>query len=171
METKQHSVVTWGDPNIIYAAHKRMKSIDLFRAIKDGKLPLEPSMSLVGAELTGVKPGVVKIGLTPDKRHYDQSRAVQTSILLALTDTAAGYAIHTRVPLGFRCATLELQVSVIQPVTVETGRITVIGRATRVGARTANAEARIEDSQGALHMLMSTTFIVLPPAPAEATAA
>jgi uncharacterized protein (TIGR00369 family) len=171
METKHDTVVTWGDPNLIYAAHKRMKSIDLFRAIKDGKLPLEPSMSLVGAELTGVKPGVVKIALTPDKRHYDQSGAVQNSILLALTDTAAGYAIHTRVPLGVRCATLQLQVSVIQPVTVETGRITIIGRATRVGARTANAEARIEDSQGVLHMLMSTSFIVLPPAPVSSTTA
>ncbi|HTJ63579.1 MAG TPA: PaaI family thioesterase [Alphaproteobacteria bacterium] len=171
METKHSTIVAWGDPNLIYAAHKGMKSIDLFRAIKDGKLPLEPSMSLVGAELTGVKPGVVKIELTPDKRHYDQSGAVQTSILLALTDTAAGYAIHTRVPLGVRCATLELQVNVIRPVTVETGRITVIGRATRVGARTANGEARIEDSQGDLLMLMSTTFIVLPPVPAGATAA
>lgn len=171
MVSKNSTVVTWGDPNLIYSAHQRMKSIDLFRAIKDGKLPLEPSMSLVGAELTGVKPGVVKISLVPDKRHYDQSGAVQTSILLALTDTAAGYAIHTRVPLGVRCATLELQVSVIRPVTVETGRITVIGRAMRVGARTATAEARIEDSQGDLLMLMSTTFIVLPPAPAGATAA
>lgn len=163
MAEKNSTVVAWGDPNLIYSAHQRMKSIDLFRAIKDGKLPLEPSMSLVGAELTGVKPGVVKISLVPDKRHYDQSGAVQTSILLALTDTAAGYAIHTRVPLGVRCATLELQVSLMKPVTTAAGRISVVGRAIRIGARTATAEAKVLDSAGELYSSMTTTFIVLPP--------
>ena len=158
--------ITWGDPWTIYAAHKRMKSIDLFRAMKDGKVPMEPSLSLVGARLVDVRPGEVKVRLEPSERHYDQSGAVQAGILAALTDTASGYAIHTRVPLGVRCATLELQVSSIRPVTTATGPVTVIGRAVRVGSRIATGEARIEDGQGELYMLMSTTFIVLPPEPA-----
>src|ERR1700751_3515710 len=99
MEQEHSTIVAWSDPNIIYSAHARMKSIDLFRAIRDGKLPLEPSMSLVGAELTGVEPGEVRIAMVPAERHYDHAGAVQTGILAALTDTAAGYAIHTRVPL------------------------------------------------------------------------
>lgn len=167
MPASIHSAeITWGDPWTIYAAHKRMKSIDLFRAMKDGKVPMEPSLSLVGAELIGVRPGEVRVRLEPGERHYDQSGAVQAGILAALTDTASGYAIHTRVPLGVRCATLELQVSSIRPVTAATGPITIVGRAVRVGSRIATGEARIEDGQGALYMLMSTTFIVLPPEPA-----
>ena len=157
--------IAWGDPWTIYAEHKRMKSIDLFRAMMDGKVPTEPSLSLVGAELVSVRPGEVKIRLVPGERHYDQAGAVQAGILAALTDTASGYAIHTRVPLGVRCATLELQVSYLRPVTVATGPVTVIGRTVRVGSRIATGEARVEDGQGELHMLMSSTFMVLPPEP------
>jgi uncharacterized protein (TIGR00369 family) len=158
--------ISWDDPRTIYSAHKRMKSIDLFRAMKDGKVPIEPSLALVGAELVDVRPGEVRLRLEAGERHYDQSGAVQAGILAALTDTASGYAIHTRVPLGVRCATLELQVSAICPVTAATGPIIIIGRAVRVGSRIATGEARIEDGQGALYMLMSKTFIVLPPEPA-----
>jgi uncharacterized protein (TIGR00369 family) len=163
MNHKHQTTVTWADPSVLYAAHKQSTSIDLFRAVRDGRVPIEPCMALLGAELTRVASGEITLELTPAEQHLDQSGAVQPGILAALTDTAAGYAIHTRVPLGVRCATLELQVSLMEPVTLASGRISVVGRAIRIGARTATAEAKVLDSAGKLCSLMSTTFIVLPP--------
>jgi uncharacterized protein (TIGR00369 family) len=163
MDHKHQTTVTWADPSVLYAAHKQSTSIDLFRAVRDGRVPIEPCMALLGATLTRVAPGEITLELTPAEQHLDQSGTVQPGILAALTDTAAGYAIHTRVPLGVRCATLELQVSLIEPVTVASGRINVVGRAVRIGSRTATAEAKVLDSAGKLCSLMSTTFIVLPP--------
>jgi uncharacterized protein (TIGR00369 family) len=163
MDQKRQTAVTWADPAILYTAHKHMSSIDLFRAVRDGRVPIEPCMALLGATLTKVEPGEIRLELTPGERHLDLSRTVQPGILAALTDTAAGYAIHTRVPTGVRCATLELQVSLIEPVTLASGRITVIGTASRIGARTATAQAKVLDSAGKLCSLMSSTFIVLPP--------
>jgi uncharacterized protein (TIGR00369 family) len=163
MTTKHQTTVTWADPSVLYAAHKQSTSIDLFRAVCDGRAPLEPAMCLLGARLTKVAPGEIVLEMTPAEQHLDLSGTVQPGILAALTDTAAGYAIHTRVPLGVRCATLELQVSLMEPVTVASGRIKIIGRAIRIGSRTATAEAKVLDSAGKLCSLMSTTFIVLPP--------
>ena len=163
MTIKRRTTVTWVDPAVLYAAHKQSTSIELFRAVRDGRVPLEPAMSLLGAKLTKVAPGEIVMEMTPAEQHLDQSGTVQPGILAALTDTAAGYAIHTRVPLGVRCATLELQVSLIEPVTLASGRISVVGRAVRIGSRTATAEAKVLDSAGKLCSLMSTTFIVLPP--------
>jgi uncharacterized protein (TIGR00369 family) len=160
------AVVTWSSPDALYEARRRMKPIDLFRAIRDGKIPHEPGMALLGAVLVSVKPGEVIFTLTPDERHYDHSGAVQPGILAALVDTAAGYAIHTRVPTGVSCATLEMQVNQIEPVTGASGTIRCVGRAIRVGARTATCEAEILDAAGRLCTLMSATFIVLPPQPA-----
>ncbi len=108
-------------------------------------------------------PGEIVLEMTPAEQHYDHSGTVQAGILAALTDTAAGYAIHTRVPLGIRCATLELQVSLMEPVTMASGRISVIGQAVRIGSRTATATAKVLDSAGKLCSMMSSTFIVLPP--------
>jgi uncharacterized protein (TIGR00369 family) len=163
MYHKHRMTVTWADPAVLYAAHKQSTSIDLFRAVRDGRVPLEPAMALIGASLTKVAPGEIVMEMTPAEQHLDLSGTVQPGILAALTDTAAGYAIHTRVPLGVRCATLELQVSLLEPVTIASGRIRVVGQAGRIGSRTATAEAKVLDSAGKLCSLMSTTFIVLPP--------
>jgi uncharacterized protein (TIGR00369 family) len=158
--------VTWADPAILYGAHETMTSIELFRAVRDGTVPLEPAMRLLGARMTKVEPGEVTLSLDPAEHHYDQAGAVQAGILAALTDTASGYAIHTKVALGVRCATLELQLSLLEPITVASGRIACVGRAVRIGARTATGDASIYDSAGRLCATMSTTFIVLPPASA-----
>jgi uncharacterized protein (TIGR00369 family) len=159
------TIVTWSDPAELYAARKRMKPIDLFRAVRDGRFPIEPCMDLLGATLVLVEPGEVALVMTPAEQHCDLSGAVQLGILAALTDTAAGYAIHTRVPAGVSCATLEMQVNQLDPVTVGSGPIRCVGRAIRVGARAATCEARILDAAGRLCTLMSATFVVLPPAP------
>ena len=163
MDQKHQTTITWADPAVLYAAHKRSTSIDLFRAVRDGLVPIEPAMALLGAKLTKVAPGEIVMEMTPAEQHLDQSGTVQPGILVALTDTAAGYAIHTRVPLGVRCATLNLQVSLLEPVTIASGRIKVVGRAVRIGSRTATCEAKVLDSAGKLCSLMGATFIVLPP--------
>ena len=158
--------IAWTDPSVLYSAHERMTSIDLFRAVRDGAVPIEPCMAILGARLTDVGEGTVTMMLDPGEHHYDHSGTVQAGILAALTDTAAGYAIHTQAQLGVRCATLELRVSMLEPVTIASGRISCVGKAIRIGSRTATAEARVYDSAGKLCTLMTSTFIVLPPAPA-----
>lgn len=163
MTTKHQTTVSWAEPSVLYAAHKTMTSIDLFRAVRDGHVPIEPGMALLGATLTTVEPGEIVMELTPAEQHLDHTGGVQPGILAALADTAAGYAIHTQVPLGVRCATLEMQVSLLEPVTIDSGRISVIGRAIQVGARTATCEAKVLDTAGKLCSLMNATFIVLPP--------
>jgi uncharacterized protein (TIGR00369 family) len=157
--------IAWTDPSVLYGAHERMTSIDLFRAVRDGTVPIEPCMAILGAKLAAVGEGTVTMILDPAEHHYDHSGTVQAGILAALTDTAAGYAIHTKAALGVRCATLELQVSLLEPVTITSGRITCIGTAIRIGARTATGEAKIFDAAGKLCATMSTSFIVLPLAP------
>ena len=163
MTNEHKTTVSWAEPSTLYAAHKTLTSIDLFRAVRDGNVSIEPCMALLGATLTKVEPGEIVLELTPGEQHLDHTGIVQPGILAALTDTAAGYAIHTLVPLGVRCATLELQLSLMEPVTIASGRISVVGRAVRVGIRAATAEAKVLDSTGKLCSLMSTTFIVLPP--------
>jgi uncharacterized protein (TIGR00369 family) len=166
MDKQHRTSVAWTDPAVLYAAHRQLTSIDLFRAVRDGQVPLEPAMCLLGASLTKVEPGEIVMEMTPAEQHLDHTGVVQPGILAALTDTAAGYAIHTQVPLGVRCATLNLQVSLLEPVTVASGRISVVGRAIRIGSRTATCEAKVLDAAGKLCSLMGATFIVLPPEPA-----
>lgn len=162
--SRRHLEVTWTDPAILYGAHEAMTSLELFRAVRDGTVPLEPAMALLGARLTRVEPGEVTLTLEPAEHHYDQSGTVQPGILSALADTAAGYAVHTQTAIGVRCATLELHASLLEPITIASGTISCVGRTIRIGARTATADASIYDSRGRLCSQVGTTFIVLPSA-------
>jgi len=160
------TTVTWGDPRIVYAAHARMSSIEVFRAMKAGRLPMEPTMSLLGAQIHSVAPAEVTVMLEIGEQHLDHTGHVQAGILAALTDTAAGYAVHTRVPVGVRCASIELQVSLVEPVPLSAGRIAIVGRAIHVGARIATCEATVTAADGTLHARMSMVMIVTPSHPA-----
>jgi len=156
------TTVAWGDPGIVYAAHARVSSIELFRAMKAGRTPLEPAMALLGARVHAVAPAEVTLTLDLGEQHLDHTGFVQAGILTALTDTAAGYAVHTRVPIGVRCASVELQVSLIEPVPLAAGRITILGRALHVGSRIANCEATVTAADGTLHARMTMVMIVMP---------
>ncbi len=56
---KTQATISWSDPAIIYEAHRAMPSLDLFRAMQPGELPMEPAMALLGAEVESVEPGEV----------------------------------------------------------------------------------------------------------------
>jgi uncharacterized protein (TIGR00369 family) len=156
------ATIAWSDPAIIYEAHRAMPSLDLFRAMRAGDLPMEPAMALLGAEIESVGSGEVVFALELGERHLDHTGCLQSGVLAALTDTAAGYAVHTMLPAGGRAASIEFHVSVIAPVTLGAGRIRIVGRAGHVGRRTAACEAVVTDMAGALHATMGMTMMVLP---------
>jgi uncharacterized protein (TIGR00369 family) len=161
-DTNRSAVVRWADPGVIYAAHAHMTSLELFRAMMAGSMPLEPSMALFGADIASVEPGEVVLGLDLGERHLDHSGHVQSGIIAALTDTAAGYAVHTRLAAGMRCASVEFHVSMIAPVPLAAGRLLFTGRAAHVGLRIATCDATVTAGNGTLHARMGMTMIVLP---------
>ena len=127
-----------------------------------GEAPLEPAMALIGAEIVSVEQGEVVLALAIGERHLDHTGHVHNGIIAALTDTAAGYAVHTQVPAGVRCASVEFHVGITAPAPLSAGRILIVGRTIRIGARTANCEAKVVGANGALHAAMTMTMIVLP---------
>jgi len=157
------AAVSWGDPETIYAEHGRMSPIALFRAMMAGALPHEPAMAMMGVCLTAVEEGMIRLEVEPASVHLDHAGRMHGGILAAITDTAAGYAIHTRLGLGWTAATLELHQGFVQPVTLATGRVVCVGRVAHLGRRTAVAEADITDANGDLYVRMGTTMIVRPP--------
>jgi len=66
--------------------------------------------------------------LDPAEHHYNLIACVHGGILSALCDTAAGLAVHSRLPFGKTCTTLELHVNFIRPVSIESGRATCVAR-------------------------------------------
>jgi len=154
--------IDWADPAILQEAEKHLPWIDILRRMVTGELPVPPSFRLQGFIPVSVEPGEVVFALDPAEQHYNLISCVHGGILSALCDTAAGLAVHSKLPPGTTCTTLELHVNFIRPVSLDSGRATCVGKVIHLGSRTATAEARITDAKGRLCAHMGTTLMVLP---------
>ena len=156
------ATITWADPAVLQGIEKTLPWIDILKKMVAGELPLPPSFMLQGFVPVSVEPGEVTFALDPEERHYNLISCVHGGILSALCDTAAGLAVHSKLPFGMTCTSLELHINFIRAVSIESGRATCTGRVLHLGRTTATAEARVTDAKGRLCAHMGTTLLVMP---------
>jgi uncharacterized protein (TIGR00369 family) len=72
-------------------------------------------MTLIGAELTRVEPGVIEITL-PYRRDLTQQHGyVHAGIVTTIADSACGYAAYTLMPAGSDVLAVEFKVNLMRP--------------------------------------------------------
>ena len=161
VEHNRHMSISWADPSMLQGVEKKLPWIDILRGMVAGEMPLPPSFELQGFKPISVEPGEMVFALDPAEQHYNLIACVHGGILSALCDTAAGLAVHSRLPFGKTCTPLELHINFSRAVSMESGRATCVGKVIHLGGRTATAEARITDARGRLCAHMGTTLMVL----------
>jgi uncharacterized protein (TIGR00369 family) len=77
-----------------------------------------------------------------------------------LLDSCMGLAIQSTLDRGVSSTTLEFKISLLRPITPETGLITAEGRVLNCGRRIGTAEGQITDSQGRLLAHGTTTCMI-----------
>jgi uncharacterized protein (TIGR00369 family) len=155
--------ITWHDPATLRAATSELPGLEFLQAIIDGRLPPPPIATLVGAELVSVADGEALFRCTPDESTYNPIGIVHGGLLCTLLDSAAGCAVHTRLPAGAGYGSIEIKVSFLEPLHADAGEIEIRGRALRVGRRVAFAEAYARDAGGQLVGHATTSIAVIRP--------
>jgi uncharacterized protein (TIGR00369 family) len=155
--------VTWHDPAALGAAGVELPGREFLQAIIDGRLPPPPIATLIGAELVSVGDGEAIFRCVPDESIYNPIGMVHGGLLCTLLDSAAGCAVHTRLPARTGYGSIEIKVSFLEPLYAGAGEIEVHGRALRVGGRVAFAEAHARDAHGRLVGHATTSVAVIPP--------
>ncbi len=154
---------TWGEPGVIpLAAMKTMSGMEVFAAIRDGKLPTPPIGRLLDFIAIEFEPGRMVFQGTPRFDHYNPLGTVHGGYAATLLDSCVGCAVHTMLPAGKGYTTLELKINYIRAMTERTGPVRAEGRTISVGNQTAVAEGRLTDSAGKLLAFATTTCLVFP---------
>jgi len=133
--------VTWYDPAAAATAASELPGLELLQRIIDGELPPPPIATLFGAELVSVGDGEAHFRCRPDESTYNPIGMIHGGFLCTLLDSAAGCAVHTRLPAGVGYASIEIKVSFLKALRIDSGDVDIRGRALRVGRRVAFAEA------------------------------
>ena len=136
----------WSEPGQLFEATRRMSGEEYYAAWKQGEL-VPPIAATLGFELADYGDGHVEISCVPDEFQYSPYGMLHGGLAATLLDSATGCAIHTRLPVGTGYATLNLNVSYLRPITIETGPVRCIGTVSSMGKRVATAEAELLDGR------------------------
>jgi len=153
--------VTWTDPATLAAGARALPGREFLQAIIDGRLPPPPISNLIAAQLVSVGDGEAVFRCAPDESAYNPIGMVHGGLLCTLLDSAAGCAVHTRLPAGTGYGTIEIKVSFLEPLYADVGEIEVHGRALRVGGRVAFSEAHARDTSGRIVGHATTSIAVI----------
>jgi uncharacterized protein (TIGR00369 family) len=137
-------------------------AIELFRAVLAGRLPAPPIGRSLDFHLAEVEPGRVVFAGSPSERFYNPTGTVHGGWIAALLDSCMTGAVHSTLPAGQTCATVEVKISFLRPLTAATGSVTAEGGVINLGRTIATAEGRLRDGAGELLAHGTTTVIIVP---------
>jgi uncharacterized protein (TIGR00369 family) len=138
---------------------KAMSGLEFVQGLADGTLPLNTIARTLGYDVTEAASGRVVITADPSDDLLNPAGTVHGGFSATLLDSCMGLAIQSTLEKGIGSTTLEFKISLVRPITPETGRITAEGVVLNCG-RIGTAEGRITDSKGRLLAHGTTTCLI-----------
>jgi uncharacterized protein (TIGR00369 family) len=129
---------------------KQMSGLEFVQGLVDGTLPLNMMARTLAYDVTEAVSGRVVVTAEPSGIHLNPTGTVHGGLAATLLDSCMGLAIQSTLEQGVGQTTLEFKISLLRPITPETGVIKAEGIVLSRGRRVGTAEGRITDNKGRL---------------------
>jgi uncharacterized protein (TIGR00369 family) len=106
---------------------KAMSGLEFVQGLVDGTLPLNTIAETLGYDVTEVERGRVVVEVTPNRTHLNPSGTVHGGLAATLLDSCMGLAVQSMLEKGVGQTTVEFKVSLLRPITPDTGLIKAEG--------------------------------------------
>src|SRR5690348_16656233 len=137
-----------------------MRGLEFVQGLADGTLPLNTIAETLGYDVTEAVSGRVVVTVTPNGTHLNPAGTVHGGLAATLLDSCMGLAVQSTLEKGCSQTTVEFKISLIRPITPETGPIKAEGIILNCGRRVGTAEGRITDDRGRLLAHGTTTCLI-----------
>jgi uncharacterized protein (TIGR00369 family) len=127
-----------------------MGGLEFVRGLADGTLPLNLIAQALGYDLIEATKRRVVVTVEPGEAHLNPYGTVHGGLTATLLDSCMGLAVQSTLDKGFGQTTVEFKISLVRPITPETGRIKAQGIVLNCGRRVGAAEGRLTDRNVAL---------------------
>jgi uncharacterized protein (TIGR00369 family) len=141
---------------------KAMSGLDFVKGLASGLLPLNTMAETLGYDVTEAENGRVLITLDPTAAHLNPWGTVHGGVTATLLDSCMGLAVQSALDKGVGSTTLEFKISLVRPITLQTGRIRAEGKILNCGRRVGTAEGRVTDASDRLLAHGTTTCLIFP---------
>src|SRR5215470_18517157 len=153
MTTKTYGIVS-------EAKRKQMTGLEFVSGLATGALPLNTIARTLGYDVAEAEKGRVVVTLVPTDAHLNPAGTVHGGLSATLLDSCMGLAVHSTLEKGLGQTTLEFKISLVRPLTPETGTIRAEGTVVFRGRRVGTAEGRVTDSTGRIIAHGTTTCLI-----------
>jgi uncharacterized protein (TIGR00369 family) len=141
---------------------KQMSGLEFVHGLASGALPLNTIAQTLGYDVAEAESGRVVIRLVPTGAHLNPAGTVHGGLTATLLDSCMGLAIQSTLDRGVSQTTLEFKISLVRPITPETGEVKAEGKVLSCGRRVGTAEGRVMDGKGRLLAHGTTTCLIFP---------
>lgn len=139
---------------------KEMTGREFVGGLVDGSLPLNTIARTLGYDVAEVAEGRVVVTAVPNDTHLNPAGTVHGGLAATLLDSCMGLALWSTLEKGVAQTTLEFKISLLRPITPDTGLIRAEGVVVNRGRRVGTAEGRIIDVNGRLLAHGTTTCLI-----------
>lgn len=139
---------------------KEMSGLEFVQGLANGALPLNTIARTLGYDVTEAANGRVVIIAEPTDSLLNPAGTVHGGFSATLLDSCMGLAIQSTLEKGISQTTLEFKISLVRPITAETGTIRAEGVVLSRGRRIGTAEGKITDRNGRLLAHGTTTCLI-----------
>ncbi len=139
---------------------REMSGLAFVQGLVDGTLPLNTIAQTLGYDVTEVEHGRVVVTAEPSGGHLNPAGTVHGGFSATLLDSCMGLAVQSTLDASMAQTTLEMKISLVRPITPETGEIRAEGIVLSRGRRIGTAEGRITDTKGRLLAHGTTTCLI-----------
>jgi uncharacterized protein (TIGR00369 family) len=137
-----------------------MSGLEFVQGLVDGTQPLNTIAQTLGYDVTEAASGRVVVTAEPSGIHLNPAGTVHGGLVATLLDSCMGLAIQSTLEKGVSQTTLEFKISLLRPITPETGMIKAEGIVLSRGRRVGTAEGRVTDDSGRLLAHGTTTCLI-----------
>ena len=130
-----------------------MSGLEFVQGLANRTLPLNTIARTLGYDVIEVANGRVVIVAEPDDTLLNPAGTIHGGFSAALLDSCMGLAIQSTLDKGIGQTTLEFKISLVRPITTETGEIRAEGMVLSRGRRVGTAVGKTTRSTGALVLL------------------
>jgi uncharacterized protein (TIGR00369 family) len=139
---------------------RAMSGLAFVQGLVDRSLPLNTIARTLGYDVTEAEKGRVVVTAEPNADHLNPAGTVHGGYAATLLDSCMGLAVQSTLEKGSGQTTVEFKISLLRPITPETGLITAEGVVLNRGRRIGTAEGRITDGKGRLLAHGTTTCLI-----------
>lgn len=139
---------------------KEMSGLEFVQGLVHGTVPLNTIAQTLGYDVTEAASGRVVVTAEPYGTHLNPAGTVHGGLTATLLDSCMGLAIQSTLGKGVGQTTIEFKISLVRPITPETGVIKAEGTVLSRGRRVGTAEGRVTDAEGRLLAHGTTTCLI-----------